>query len=139
MLNHFAVARQLGIAAEFFAFHEQVIPPFQHGRNAQAVQQGQHRFCEDREVHKVVLPQQGVKREVQVAQVMIHRAAARHPPDHFNPVCFHILQVDFCQRILKLPDNNRRCIQIKQKNILGRELFQQIFFRSNIKIRILGG
>ena len=44
--------------------------------------------------------------EIHVAEIVVHRPAARQAPDHANPFFLHIGQIDLADRVLVLADND---------------------------------
>ena len=101
-----ALAQILGVAGEFLPVDGDVVAAVDLRMDTQSRQGTHHRLTEQVHIQSSAACGIGDEGEVQIAHVVIHRAAAGQPPHHPDAPALHGLQVDLGQGVLILADDD---------------------------------
>ena len=133
MVQRSAGQKSERVAGEFAPFGQQVVSAGELARNAER----SHRSLDDRQLpRQIVLRARDDEAEVEVAQIVIDRAAARRAPRERAAVQAHLLRRAFAPCVLRPPDHDRvrvlpqiqrRAFQLpalagQQKRLLARQV-----------------
>ena len=114
MMQHPAVEQPLGRAGDLAARRQDVVSSGGLRLQAQGPQRLRHRLRELAKRQRLRVFHIREKRVVQIAQVVVHRAAAGHSPHHPDAVGLHESPVDLRFGVLVLADDH--CVRILPQN-----------------------
>ncbi|PJN60174.1 hypothetical protein PAEAM_27340 [Paenibacillus sp. GM1FR] len=138
MTEHAPTCGKLGVARNFLFADLQIITPGQLGIYTKLVQSFNHRLGELAEIVEGLTVIRCNKAEIQVAQIVIYRAASRKTTNHLHTVILNVLDINFFNRILMFSDDNRRTVNVEQQIavILHRQMFQNVLLNGKVYRRI---
>ena len=140
MVHDPAVLHVLGVARELLPVQGHVVAAVDLRRDADAVQGLHHRAAEGGEVKLGGVPRVGNKGEIDVAHIVVDRAAPREPPDHVDIVLLHIGGVDLRQSVLVLAYNDGVVVLPKHEIVVGLvQLVKDILFQSQVEVGVVAG
>ena len=131
------MAHPLGGAGNLAALHQNVVPAGGLGIEAQALQRLHHRRGEA--LHGQLLKLSGIGDEgvIQVAQIVVHGAAAGGPADYVDMMLLHKGTIDLRLSVLILAHHDGVVVLPQQEVLSLQPVGQHIFFKRKIVIRIL--
>ena len=138
MMQDAAVAHPLGSAGDLASLHQNIIPAGSLRIEAEALQGLHHRRGEP--LHRQLLKLSGIGDEgvIQVAQIVIHSAAAGRTANYVDVVFLYKSAVDLRFRILILAHHNGVVILPQQEVFALQPMGQYKFLKSQIVIGVLG-
>ena len=133
VVHHASLADVLRVAGKLLSVDRDVVAAVDLRLHAERRQRAHDRFAEELEVQRIALADICNEREVQVAHVVIDRAAAGKSAHHANAALAHGLFIDLSDRVLILSDNDRVIILPEHEiHAVAREAVEHVLLHRQI-------
>ena len=138
MVEDAVAAQPLGRAGDFAAVHQYVVAAAGGGGEPQLTQRLDHRLREARKGQLFFLSRIGDEGVVQIAQIVVHGAAAGAAAYHADMVRLHKVGVDLLCRVLVAPHHHGVVVLPQQQVVALCAMGQDVFLKRQIIVRVGG-
>ena len=139
MTEHPSRRRELRVPGNLAAVGEDVVPPADLRRYAELAQHFDHGLVEQVVAIEARVHVARHEAEVQVAEIVVDRAAARHAPHDANAARIYQVGVDLFDGVLVAPDDDRGRIDVEEQEVIVRHLVaEDVLLERQIEARVCG-